>query len=303
MKKTIINRYKCMLIEQLKKDINLNFHLIGVPKHMNLGDTLIWEAENALFKEIHQKKLNTYFFYTKPSDMNIKNDEIIIFNGGGYFGDVWNFMSYSEKIFNTYRKNKIIFMPNSVFFIDKNNIKLIYERLKKHDNEVIIYCREEQAYKICEENFNLPNVKFYLLPDVVLTWDVEDFCTKHGIKITEGNNKLYISRNDKEKNCKIKNNDFTCVSDWPTIKKTPKYVNNTLKCNEWENKVKDKLIIDAIQFIMPYKTVYSDRMHGGILAMLLGKETYLINNSYGKTKFTYINWLTNIDNIKLYENE
>lgn len=80
----------------------------------------------------------------------------------------------------------------------------------------------------------------------------------------------------------------------------PKYIQPKLSCNEWHDKVKDNLIIDAINFIMPYNTIYSNRMHGAILAWLLNKKTYLINNSYGKSLSLYDTWFSNDKNINMY---
>ena len=46
-----------------------------------------------------------------------------------------------------------------------------------------------------------------------------------------------------------------------------------------------------------YKNIYTTRLHGLILAALLGKETYFLDNSYGKVSAVYDTWLKDVDNV------
>ena len=55
----------------------------------------------------------------------------------------------------------------------------------------------------------------------------------------------------------------------------------------------------GIEHISKYEKVYSNRLHGALLSILLGKETYIIDNSYGKNSQYYSTWLKNTKNIHL----
>lgn len=55
----------------------------------------------------------------------------------------------------------------------------------------------------------------------------------------------------------------------------------------------------GIEHISKYNRVYSNRLHGAILAILLGKETYIIDNSYGKNSHYYDSWLKKSNKIHL----
>lgn len=55
----------------------------------------------------------------------------------------------------------------------------------------------------------------------------------------------------------------------------------------------------AVDFLNKYNEVYSTRLHGGLLAMLLGKKVHMIDNSYGKISALYNTWLTNEPNIEM----
>ena len=59
------------------------------------------------------------------------------------------------------------------------------------------------------------------------------------------------------------------------------------------------MIKDGVEFISPYKEVTSERLHGCILSILLGKIVTVVNNSYGKNLNFYNSWLVDFDDVKL----
>lgn len=60
-----------------------------------------------------------------------------------------------------------------------------------------------------------------------------------------------------------------------------------------------KLFNIGVSFLSPYSTIYTTRLHGCILGIMLGKEVHLIDNSYGKNSTFYETWLKDIDNVNL----
>ena len=57
----------------------------------------------------------------------------------------------------------------------------------------------------------------------------------------------------------------------------------------------------AINFMQDYDEVYTTRLHGGILAMMLGKKVRLVDNNYGKISALYKTWLLNETNIEMID--
>lgn len=53
----------------------------------------------------------------------------------------------------------------------------------------------------------------------------------------------------------------------------------------------------GIQFISQYQQVYSTRLHGAILSILLGKPLVFFDNSYGKNSSFYDTWLRDFNNV------
>ena len=287
------------LYSVVEKHVDGDYILLGVPKHMNLGDSLIWQAEKELLNTLPFKCKRTYFCYTQLTKIHVDPNDIIIFSGGGSWNDIWSTLPYIENIIQTYKNNKIFFMPNSVWYNNINRIKQTVRVIEQHKSEIILCSREVQSYGIATKYF--PMIKSYLVPDVVLTWDVDKYLLNNNITANETFKTLFIHRNDKELQKTKLSFKYDIVSDWRTLKKRPTYALDSLTCIEWEKSVLPRLIKESCDFILPYKTVYSDRMHGAILAWLLGKETILLNNSYGKSKALYDTWLKDDKKIKCYE--
>ena len=59
------------------------------------------------------------------------------------------------------------------------------------------------------------------------------------------------------------------------------------------------MICEGVRFISPYKHIYTNRLHGAILAMLLNKQVTIIDNNYGKNSSFYHTWLNDINSINL----
>ena len=279
--------YHDIIAKELATHITGKYILIGLPQHMNLGDTLIWEAEVQILNSLNSRRLYSYFFGTET--FKIDNDTTIVWSGGGYFSDIWpNSLKYIRRILSKYHNNKHVFLPNSVFFGSEESVMDTNAVIKQCKKEVVVFSREEQSM---QEAKKLTGITSILLPDVMLGWDIEKYMSEHGLSVCDGEKTLYISRNDREK---IATNDVKAdnTSDWPTMVSKPSYLKDC-DAHFWSIDVRWKLVNEAINFINPYKKVYSDRMHGAILAWLLKKETVLIDNSYHKSKALYNTWLKN----------
>jgi exopolysaccharide biosynthesis predicted pyruvyltransferase EpsI len=49
----------------------------------------------------------------------------------------------------------------------------------------------------------------------------------------------------------------------------------------------------GVRFLQKYQHVVTTRLHAGILAYMLGIESTLLDNSYGKNKNVFDSWLKN----------
>ncbi|QTD59600.1 polysaccharide pyruvyl transferase family protein [Acinetobacter towneri] len=285
-----------------------------LPYHLNIGDTLIWQGTLDFLKKVSFKCVGVGNYTT--SDMQELNKEtIILLQGGGNFGDIYNSsQNFRKKIVERYPDNKIIILPQTIYFESKIKEEEDLLFFSKHKN-LYLCVRDQLSYEIACRY--LEEEKVLLLPDMA-------FCLKEE-KLSKNmatGKKLLMKRIDVEA---VKVNEIyltqkiTC-SDWPTFEKEPifcillRYLNGlNRRINKKHSKtmmsklidgyatnvVRPKLIKAGIDFINEFDTVYTTRLHGCILSLLLDKNIVLLDNSYGKNTAFYNAWLKESDNIKV----
>src|SRR5690606_38625060 len=97
--------------------------LLDYPEYANVGDSLIWLGQIALFKRL--KKRVVYVAAAWHSDdaalrKVVDNGAAIIIMGGGNFGTLWpHHQTYREHIMRAFADATIIQMPQSICFEDE----------------------------------------------------------------------------------------------------------------------------------------------------------------------------------------
>lgn len=302
----------------LEKEINNDYILLDLPYYTNVGDVLIWQSTINILKEIKHKCLYSASIetYLKPK---INKKTLILFMGGGNYGDLWTrHQNFRYRVLNDYPYNKVIQLPQSVSFHDLNKIHDDYQRVRSHIGGFVMCVREQNSFDIFRENYE--GIPCHLLPDMVLSLDVSKY-------IAQGKSEkgvLFAKRQDCEsvdiRNMGVVIPEDADVKDWPTmdVNTQPKLLklNNAIidllsKLHVpgrligfyldmmYKHLLKDIILESGINFISSYRTVYSTRLHIAILSVLLEKEVYLIDNSYGKCSGVYTCWMKSYNNIRL----
>lgn len=302
--------------QQLLPLINSNYVYLELPYYENIGDTLIWEGTLEFLKQVKHKclyraSLSTYYNHY------ITEDTLILLQGGGNFGDLWNCNhSFRKKIIEFYPNNKVIIFPQTVWYESQENVKADEIFFARFPN-VTICVRDKVSFKFMQEHF--PRNKILLVPDMAFFIDFEKFGK---INTTKTDRTLYAKRIDKELKCDVwpsfipKNAE---VHDWPTIeKKAPKYARadylvgwfnffGNIKGIKPVNHLIDLMRIhfyrtqyirDCVKFVNQYDIIYSTRLHIAIASAMMGKKVYLMDNSYGKNFNFYDTWLMDLVNIE-----
>lgn len=306
------------ILEFLEVEIKSDYVLLDLPYYNNVGDVLIWQSALDMLKRIKHKCL--YFCsietYVKP---NLSENVLIIFMGGGNFGDLWErHQQFRYKVMRDFPNNPILQLPQSVWFESEKKLKYDIDFFANHKGRVTICLRDKQSFGIISSHYH--TVDPVLLPDMALSFDVESFCRKHRIKQNDGNGNLLVKRGDKESVdlSSFKLPYFSKEGDWPSMESTLpelKKLNCILSCvskcrflTRYKNKIvdyywkrfaKDAIIKSGVSLLIPYKTVYATRLHAAILALLLRKEVFIIDNSYGKIKGVYDYCMSDLKNVKM----
>lgn len=299
--------------------IDQDYALIDVPDHDNIGDNLIWEGELSFLSRI--KSFNKYyecslkFFDAKK----IKPSSLLLLHGGGNFGDIYPVVNnFRIDLINQFKNNKIIILPQTLHYQNKNILERDAEIINQHP-DIIICTRDRKSYDLAKNHFY--NARILLLPDMAFCIDPNRFKTN---KI--GDKTLLMSRKDSERitiNFNIKN-PYDLL-DWPTFNNTKEARYKKLRFEHRLDRIalifkktillsflvddrygikgnnrKEKFIDLGIDFFSNYTKIYTTRLHGLILAVLMGKEVIILDNNYGKLTSFYEQWLKDFKNVSIY---
>lgn len=311
----------------LCKLIDNDYVLLDLPYHINTGDLLIWEGELFFLKDNIPYKMLGYYNVSTFNFPKLKSETIILFHGGGNFGDVWRkSQNHRLDIIKHYPNNKIIILPQSVYYSDHKLIKHDSDIFETHQN-LTICARDKTSYKYLSKYFSKNNI--VLIPDMAFCIH-EDFIKKRSLKPNKKN--LLLKRTDHE----YKEIDGIetlipkeiTIGDWPGTQKPScfikflyfvmtflqiiqkkrilspihRFLGEFINCI-FNYYIRPKYIKHGIKFISSYENIYSTRLHGIILALLIGRNIYIIPNNNGKLQNFYHSWLTRIKSIKLLEYE
>ncbi len=310
-----IEELKTCISDGLTPIINSDYLYLELPYYSNVGDVLIWEGTNNFLRTLPYKCLykasRQTFKYRKTS-----LSSIILLQGGGNFGDIWRKnQDFRLTIIKLYPNNKIIILPQTVYYEDNKVLEDDAKLISKHKN-LIICARDTKSYEILTENFSN---KILLLPDMAFFINMNKW--KNYIKPSTCRI-LFLDRKDKEK----KGNQVQITlplevetKDWPTMEKEPqvtiflhKFLSLCFKIDSlfstsfynaftdftYQVFAKKYYIKIGVSFLSKYKYIYTTRLHVGILSILLKKEFTFLDNSYGKNKYFYETWLKDLESVK-----
>lgn len=304
-----ISQLKSLIRANLTPLINRDYWLLEVPYYTNVGDTLIWQGELDFLKYIPFKNkgmfpLESFKFPQIPAN------DLIIFQGGGNFGDLWTkHHDFKMRVVEKYPNNEFLFLPQTVYFQDENNQKQCAEFLSHY--KVTICARDQYSYDLLKKNFSN---SILLVPDMAFCMNISK-----GERHFEASRKLLLKRIDAELKetvalKELEKGDFD-ISDWPTM--YDKGLMNRIMYKTKQKKMRTYtpwamdvfcryfyrpyLIKTGVEFINSHTQIYSTRLHGAILSLLLNKDTVFIDNSYGKNSQFYDTWLTDCDSIRMLD--
>lgn len=316
-------KLKQLIYDSLDPLIDRDYCLLDIPDHPNIGDQLIYEGELDFLKRFKHKMI--YESNEKFEDLNkIPEGCLILLHGGGNFGYIGpSHQDFRKKIIQRFPKNRIIIFPQTVFYKKPENIPIDAEIFNQHP-DLTVCVRDQYSYDLLKQHSFKNNI--LLLPDMAFCLDL----SRH-ISSTKTNKTLVLKRKDRELHGSfnidhikqlISENQKIDVKDWPTMDNTqPKFKLLSL-VNFLNRHISKKFaaspslrpllnskygllrgnfyskwyINEGIKYMNQYDEVFTTRLHGYILSVLLNKKAFMIDNSYGKNSNFYKTWMTEFDN-------
>jgi pyruvyl transferase EpsO len=282
-------------------------HYLDVPFYGNVGDLLIMLG-TLRFLYSHKLPITRLGMYFNYSPTWAKQGDVIVFQGGGNFGDIYGpFQAFRERVIAALPNNRIVILPQSMHFSDPVKFKQCCDILARHP-DLHICVRDNESQKMALQM--TPNV--YLLPDMAhQLWPIVRTCPPVE-KV------LKLRRRDSETRDSTGKNEGTF--DWDDligkswtfflsqIAERSIYHMHRLGLNKpfanieaqmWIAQA-ERFVNRAVSLFSYYEHIESDRLHAHILSCLLSIPNHISDNSYGKNG-RYISTWTSTSPLVTYE--
>lgn len=296
------------ICSELDELIDRDYWLLEVPYYANIGDTLIWQGErdflaNVPFRCKGEYSLSTFRFPEIPES------EMILLQGGGNFGDLWKMSNdFRLEVVKRYKGNKILVFPQTVKFSDDDYLRMTVAVYAAHP-DVTICARDHVSYDFLKKYFCN---KVLLVPDMGVFLNVAAWAkymqvpTKRKL-LLRGDLEYKQFENIKQ----LQTDNHVEISDWPTMSSDDRiswcfsyvfmgarYLRTlTDLLVKWI--YRRHLIKSGVRFVSEASVLYTTRLHGAILGLVMGHKVCLFDNSYGKNRDFYDTWLKDCDDVVL----
>lgn len=281
--------------------------LLSVPLHSNLGDHAITLGERALLRALFPEReiieIPTPYLFGALAQafdklnwaQTIRADDVLFIQGGGNVGTLWpNEEQVHKNIIRQFPSNRIVIMPQSIFFDEVNQQQLTRESVELYNahNDLHLLCRDENSFATASKLF--PKINRYLTPDsVTALFDELDRKSepREGV--------LFILRADKEKlDHSALINQFQAALKARGI---PFSIADMIADKPIDETTREAAVNALIEKIRRSRLVITDRFHGTILSTLT-RTPVIAMKSFDTKISSGIKWFSDLDYV-LYAGE
>jgi pyruvyl transferase EpsO len=289
---------------------------VDYPVHRNIGDLLINAGCEHFFLENEVNVWRRYNHYDFPRQIqDISRNDVFLLHGGGNFGDLYfHTQRLRESILEMYPLNRVIFLPQTVHFASEALAQASIAKMNLHNN-LHVFARDLNSLTYLQR-LGLRSVS--AMPDMahalagvirpaskvkaagtmrLLRLDVEASSTPDHLTYLEGDTRDWRAGITRNRHL-VK---YYAISRLIRAAGThrPPFDLQAL----WYQQ-RDLLIKDGIEAFSSYERVLTNRLHGMILGLLLGREVIAFDNSYGKLSAYVDSWLRGVEGLTFhYSNE
>ncbi|OHY56065.1 polysaccharide pyruvyl transferase family protein [Lacticaseibacillus paracasei] len=291
-------RFFCLIHRKVffNKDSNKQkVFLFGTVEYMNYGDVAINQAEVEFIRkylpkaevvEIPERLVLTMIPYVRRY---ATSSDIIAFQGGGNMGDIWPAQEELRRsVFKEFKEFKIISFPQSLSYSDSRseNLDKTVSVLTK-PQRLSILIRESLSFKKAKQLFP-ENISVTLVPDIVMSLSVgQDRGSEIAVSTFMRVDQEKINQEKKMEVLRAVRMQYM-VNESDTVDATWKIITP---------KTRGKLLDAKLDQFRKSNIILTDRLHGMIFALITGTPAIVFDNNNHKVKFSYLDWLQNVDYI------
>lgn len=282
---------------------------LDYPVHLNIGDLLINLGTEHFLRQqaIRVSQRASIFNFCFSLGNRITKDAVILLHGGGNFGDLWiEHQSLRETIISRFRDNRILMLPQTLYFKDSDLKKRSLGILASHP-DLHVFVRDGSSFDELSDHMT---ERVYLAPDMAhaLWGEIHPSCTS-----TE-NSAMFLRRDIEASTVPQSFAADTKKSvDWEDVLKpadvilfralrklhvVDRKLGHRLPMEHLWYPCRDRLIARGKHALSSAKQIITNRLHVCILGLLLGRNVIAFDNSYGKLSSYYDAWLSGLPGLR-----
>ncbi len=273
---------------ELKPGKSRRVVVFELPCFDNLGDHAISYATWKLLGRIFPDDSSTQIYIVPNTQIKratfslkkcINDEDIIVCQGGGNFGNLYDFaFTFRRMVLRNFRHNKIVIMPQSVLYTDddkgKKELDIDREIIARCD-KLTILARDERSYELFNQYFKDSKSDIRFTKDVVTTLDISD-------ENTSRNGILLCLRSDKEGKLSGEDKiriDKACRESGIDVHVTDTCTNYVIKDED-----REKILLSKLELWSRARLVITDRLHGMFFAFITKTPCVVLGNNHHKVR-------------------
>lgn len=277
--------------------------LLDFSYHANSGDAAIWLGQKQALRRRKAKIVycaDRYLFSGETMTSRLPRDGVILFRGGGTFGDLWqDHFLFRLKVISEFKNYRIVQLPETLYFEDPENLRNAKKVIGSHPDVVLLF-RDRRSFEMGRNEFK---ARSFLCPDMAFSLGplrrpcepVQDV--------------LWLRRTDKEATTLLHPEAFCDVEgcDWTAARPTPLsraawFLTFQMRLHPrrlawlspliWKtyDRIAQGHLTYGLRLLSRARAVMTDRLHGHVLSLIMGIPSVCLSNSYWKLQAFYETW-------------
>ncbi len=265
--------------------------LLDFPDHGNVGDSAIWLGAFAALRALGAPRpayTCDTTTYDRKALARAVGDGTILINGGGNFGDLWErHQLFRERVVADFPHNRIVQLPQSVHYEDAAALARSRDAFNRHDHLTLLV-RDAASLDLVRREFRATS---QLVPDLVFALGALERTSAPVRDI------LWLKRADKEDLWSGEggadvvdwlDEEKTALIRWTDLLRYKSTVTPWLRPLGWpllaltHHRLSTQRMARGVALLSSARVVVTDRLHGHLVALLLGIPHVVLDNSYGK---------------------
>lgn len=273
--------------------------LVDFPDYTNVGDSLIWLGS---LKALELLGVDAPVYvasqrtYRRDEMARAVGDGVICIQGGGNLGDLWPaHQEFREQVIRDFPANRIVQLPQSVEFSSPQALERARRVFGAH-RDLTILVRSERSFARAEV-FGVPT---HLCPDLGMIVGMLDQ------PLTPTHDAVLLARTDQESQglpldavpAWVRRVDWVgqpgglALRIMTTLHQRPKLwraVRGSSRHVLFRSAARRRLQY-GVELLSSGRVVITDRLHGHVLAMLLGLPHCVMDSQFGKVRALWDTW-------------